>query len=112
MKRKTYIFCFVALIILFVSAYFAGTKIVKRNQIKYKGTDGEAVTNVGVTVISGYWLRLKDDYVVIYNSKDEYIANTAISTDSLSEEEKLILENGIYVETANELFRYLESYTS
>jgi hypothetical protein len=112
MKRKTYIFCFVALIILFISAYFAGSYSVKKNNIKYNKVDSEVITNNIERKATGYWIRIKNGYIVIYNYNDEFIANTAISSEYLSEEERLILEDGVYVESAHELFRFLESYTS
>ena len=111
MKRKTYIFCFGALIILFVSAYFVGAFIGKRHTAQYNKVDNEVVTSIS-KMTSGYWIRLKEGYIVIYNYKDEFVANTAISSEFLTEEERNILEDGIYVESANDLFRYLESYTS
>lgn len=50
--------------------------------------------------------------VVYYEDKTTVYDKTEISVDDLPKEEKTKLQNGFYVDTAEELFALLESYTS
>lgn len=121
MSKKSYIFCFVAFIIFFIAVYFAGKSIVKTDNNKEKSINevNVAVENNETATkesnhreVAGYWMKTDNHYIVIYNNKGEIITNTEISVVNFSDTDKQILEDGIYVETAEDLFRYLESYTS
>lgn len=124
MKEKSYIFCFVAFIIIFIMAFFAGDYLGnKENKIVSDKTDARVwkeeetrtetiETSRSNTTGAGYWIKAENEYIVIYNYNGELVSNTEIGTWHFSEQEKKILENGIYVESAEDLFRYLESYTS
>lgn len=122
MKKKSYIFCFLLFTALFSGAYVLGELFVREPE-QESPISNEA--NIGVvnevetttksnteSVKSGYWIKADGDYIVIYNSEGTMLTNTEISITNLEDSEKQILKEGIYVETADSLFRYLESYTS
>lgn len=121
MSKKSYIFCFVVFIIFFIMVYFTGKTIVKTdednknniNEVNVAVEDNEKVSDKnGQKQVAGYWIKTDNNYIVIYNNKGEIITNTEISDVNFSDTDKQILKEGIYVETAEDLFRYLESYTS
>lgn len=121
MRNKSYIFCFILFTILFVAAYVAGRFVVtddeKETGISNKANaevikETEYITKTNNNDTSGYWIKAEGDYIVIYNGNGTVITNTEISIENFEDREKQILREGIYVETADSLFRYLESYTS
>lgn len=122
MKNKSYIFCFLLFVAVFSIAYLVGGFIVRDNEPE-SIISNEA--NIGVVSEEettrktgtenkkiGYWIKADEDYIVIYNSDGIMISNTEISIEHFEDSEKQILREGIYVESAENLFRYLESYTS
>lgn len=120
MKNKSYIFCFVTFIAIFILAFFVGDRLGREDKkIKTDKTNANVVketenteTDRVATTSSGYFIKAEKGYIIIYNHEGELISNTEISIAHFTEQEKRILENGIYVESAENLFRYLESYTS
>lgn len=60
-----------------------------------------------------YYVVVKDGYVVVYNSdlKSVY-KNTQIEVKNLPEEDRIALSKGIYVNSLDELYSLLESYSS
>lgn len=124
MNKKSYIFCFVVFMVIFMAAYVAGNFIVMDkekesvklneanvNVIDETKTETTSVTNTNIS-IGGYWIKADENYIVIYNRDGTLVSNTEICIDNFTDSEKKILTEGIYVETAEDLFRYLESYTS
>ncbi|MCI8292369.1 MAG: hypothetical protein HFH53_02390 [Hespellia sp.] len=70
-------------------------------------TEGEAVKN------EGYYLMGLNDYVVVYlYDKQTIYEYTNIRMDTLPEELQGELQTGKYVETIEELFGFLENYSS
>lgn len=60
-----------------------------------------------------YYVAVKDGFVVVYNSdlKSVY-QNTQIDVKTLPEEDRIALSQGIYINSKEELFSLLESYSS
>jgi len=60
-----------------------------------------------------YYVVIKDGYIVVYNSDLKSIYRyTSIDAKSLPEEDRLELIQGIYVNSLDELYSLLESYSS
>lgn len=60
-----------------------------------------------------FYVVVKDGYVVVYNSDLKSVYNyTHIAADTLPEEERIALSQGIYVNSIEELYSLLESYSS
>jgi hypothetical protein len=114
MNKRAYIFYFIVFILGFSVAYLSG---VKMGTYSYPQSSEKEV-NVNAqqeteTSTEGYWVKISDDKIVVYHSDAEtVVAETDIDISEFSEKEKKILENGIYLENAEELFKYLEANTS
>ncbi len=64
-------------------------------------------------VPSRYYVAVKDGYVVVYNSDLESVYQyTEIEAKKLPEEDRIALSKGIYVNSKEELYSLLESYSS
>lgn len=65
-------------------------------------------------IIYKYYMSIEDDQVVVYYSDKEtvYDDNTGVSVEDLSEEDKIKLMYGIYIEDEAEIYSKLENYTS
>ncbi len=60
-----------------------------------------------------YYVAVKNGYVVVYNSDLKSIFKyTSIEANSLPEEDRVALIKGIYVNSQDELYALLESYSS
>jgi hypothetical protein len=60
-----------------------------------------------------YYVVIKDGYIVVYNSDLKSIYRyTSIEAKTLPEEDRLELMQGIYVNSLDELYSLLESYSS
>ena len=114
MSKRAYIFCLIVFILGFAIAYIAGVKI---------GTDEgetlkEKVVNVSpnqekATEAEGYWVKSLDGKIIVYKSdRTTVVAETDIDVSRMPEMDRSVLENGIYLETAEQLFKYLEANTS
>jgi len=112
MSKKSYIFCFAIFAVLFITAYLIGVVVARDSESQVNITTDTDIFEESSEVYEGYWIKAVNGYIVIYNHEMELISNTEISVDLFSLSERNILESGIYVETAEELFSYLESYTS
>lgn len=60
-----------------------------------------------------FYVVVKDGYVVVYNSDLKSVYNyTHIEAKNLSEDDRIELSQGIYVDSLDELYALLESYSS
>ncbi|WP_302625462.1 hypothetical protein [uncultured Eubacterium sp.] len=114
MNKRAYIFCLIVFICGFAIAYIVGVKI---------GTDEgdslkEKVVNVSPekekeTEAEGYWVKTTNNKIIVYQSDGTtVVAETDIDISRLPETDRSVLEHGIYLESAEELFKYLEANTS
>lgn len=123
MRSKSYIFCFIVLIAVFLLSYTAGLyygkdSAPKKEQVNTANIKTETeskkdnIVDSTESKLEGYWIKAMNNHIVIYSGDGAVLSNTEIAIDNFTESEKSILKEGIYVETAQKLFRYLESYTS
>lgn len=64
-------------------------------------------------VPSRYYVAVKNGYVVVYNSDLKSVYSyTQIAAEELPEEDRIALSLGIYVDSLEELYALLESYSS
>lgn len=63
-------------------------------------------------VPSRYYVAIKDGYVVVYNSDKSVFQYTEIEAKTLPEEDRIALTRGIYINSKEELYSLLESYSS
>ena len=114
MNKRAYIFYLTILVCGFVIAYVSGFQIGSNTE----PSNMEKEVNVNPEVSTseptqGYWVKAVEDKIYVYKSdKTTLVAETDINISSLSDKEKSILENGVYLENAEELFKYLEANTS
>ena len=114
MSKRAYIFYLATFVSGFIVAYLMGVKI-GMNEGK---TLTEQVVNVtpqkeDSTERDGYWVQIHNDKVIVYKSdKTTVVAETDININDYSESEQNILQNGVYLETSEELFKFLEANTS
>ena len=110
MNKRAYIFCLIVLIIGFSISYICGSKFGNRNS---KTISNQIETETSKSKISGFWVKIKDGSVFVYQSDGQtVVSETGIDISQLSDQEIKILETGVYLETAQELFNFLESSTS
>ena len=114
MSKRAYIFTFIVCILGFVIAYLAGVKLgtydYEDNSDKTVNVNPEKETD---SPTEGYWVKATNSKIYVYKSDGETIvAETDIDISEFSLQERSILENGIYLESAEELFKYLEANTS
>lgn len=112
MNKRAYIFCLIVFIIGFSLAYIVGLKIGTEEGENLK----EKVVNVSPdnkNETEGYWVKSLNDKIIVYKKDGTtVVAETDISVSRLSDTDQKVLENGIYIETAEELFKFLEANTS
>ena len=89
MSKRAYIFCLVVFIIGFLAAYIVGVEIGTK--------EGD---------------NLNDKIVVYKKKRKTVVAETDIVVSRLPEADRKVLENGIYIENAEKLFKFLEANTS
>lgn len=116
MNKHAYIFYLSLLIVGFLVAYLSGLKLGVSNS---NGINNDKTVNVSpeiesnISVTEGYWVKSNDNKILVYKSDgNTIIAETDIDISECSEQEKKILENGVYLENAEKLFKYLEANTS
>ena len=108
MSKRAYIFCLVVFIIGFLAAYIVGVEIGTKEGDNLK----EKVVNVSKEV-EGYWVKDLNDKIVVYKKDGKtVVAETDIVVSRLPEADRKVLENGIYIENAEKLFKFLEANTS
>lgn len=115
MSKRAYIFCLVVFIIGFLAAYIAGVEIGTKEGDNLK----EKVVNVSPNnksdskEVEGYWVKGLNDKIVVYKKDGKtVVAETDIVVSRLPEADRKVLENGIYIENAEKLFKFLEANTS
>jgi hypothetical protein len=60
-----------------------------------------------------YYVAIKNGFVVVYNSDLKSVFKyTSIEANSLPEDDRIALSKGIYVNSQDELYALLESYSS
>ena len=114
MNKRAYIFYLVILFCGFFIAYMAGVKIGSggNENVQEQAANVDPETS-STTPTEGYWVKAVDNIIYVYKSDAETeIAETDIDISGFSDQEKSILENGVYLENAEELFKYLEANTS
>lgn len=114
MNKRAYIFYLIILICGFAVAYTAGVKIEtnkQQNNIQ-KEVNVNPETSVNAKA-EGYWVKSCEGTICVYKSDGTtVVAETDIDISELTDKEKSILENGVYLENAEKLFKYLEANTS
>lgn len=114
MSKRAYIFGFIVFIIFFIIVYLAGVQL---GTYDYSSESDKAV-NVNPeketeSQTEGYWVKANNNKIFVYKSDGEtIIAETDIDISEFSLQERMILENGVYLESAEDLFKYLEANTS
>ena len=113
MSKRAYIFCLVVFIIGFLAAYIVGVEIGTKEGDNLK----EKVVNVSPNNKSDskevYWVKDLNDKIVVYKKDGKtVVAETDIVVSRLPEADRKVLENGIYIENAEKLFKFLEANTS
>lgn len=114
MNKRAYIFYLLVFIAGFAVAYFCGVEL---GTYEYN-TEQEQAVDVSpeketLPPTDGYWVKANNYKIYVYKSDGKtIIAETDIDISEFSLRERKILENGIYLETAEELFKYLEANTS
>ena len=107
MSKRAYIFYLLVLIIGFGIAYVSGIRFGTNNNVN-KYTENKSINTNSLTdensEVEGYWIIAVD--------KKTIMAETDIDISDFSLKEKNMLQNGVYYENAEELFKYLESNTS
>lgn len=114
MNRRAYIFYLMILVCGFILAYVAGVKMGSGTEQSNIEKEANVVPETSTsTPTEGYWVKSVDDIIYVYKSdRTTVVAETDINISGLSDKEKSILENGVYLENAEELFKYLEANTS
>lgn len=115
MNKRAYIFYLSVLIAGFLIAYLSGLKLgtYQYTQSKDKTVNVSPEKNTEASATEGYWVKASSNKIFVYKSDGEtVVAETDIDISEFSEREKKILENGVYLENAEKLFKYLEANTS
>ena len=116
MRKRAYIFYLLVLIIGFGIAYVSGIRFGTNNNVN-KHTENKSINTNSLTdensEVEGYWIIAVDNKLNVYKKdKKTIMAETDIDISDFSLKEKNMLQNGVYYENAEELFKYLESNTS
>lgn len=112
MNKRAYIFYLTIFIIGFGIAYICGLKAGMEDGVIPNGTAANVMPN-NQQEEEGYWVKAIDNVIFVYKSdKTTVIAETDINISELSASEKNVLDDGIYLENSEELFKYLEANTS
>lgn len=116
MNKRAYIFYLSILIVGFLVAYWSGIKL---GSYEYDSLNNNKTVNVNPeqetksSVMEGYWVKSDKNKILVYKGDGKtIIAETDIDISEFSEREKRIIENGVYLENAEKLFKYLEANTS
>ena len=116
MSKRAYIFYLLVLIIGFEIAYVSGIRFGANNNVN-KYNENKSINTNSLTdensEVEGYWIIAVDNKLNVYKKdKKTIMAETDIDISDFSLKEKNMLQNGVYYENAEELFKYLESNTS
>ena len=117
MNKRAYIFCLIVFIIGFSLAYIVGMKIGTEEgetlKEKVVNVSPNQNSNSNETEAEGYWVKTLNDKIIVYKKDGTTIvAETDINVSRLSDTDQKVLEHGIYLESAEELFKFLEANTS
>lgn len=113
MNKRAYIFYLTIFIIGFGIAYICGVKVGMEEETIHNGAAANVMPKEKKETEEGYWVKAIDNVIFVYKSdKTTVIAETDINISELSTREKNILDDGIYLENSEELFKYLEANTS
>ena len=90
---------------------YAGNRVAKENQ--EENYPVSASDNINATLSNVFYLCYVNDEIVVYEQdKNTIYMNTGIDASHLSSESLKELKEGIWVESEEELFSLLESYSS
>ena len=115
MSKRAYIFCLVIFIIGFLAAYIVGVEIGTKegDNLKEKVVNVSPDNKSDSKEVEGYWVKGLNDKIVVYKKDGKtVVAETDIVVSRLPEADRKVLENGIYIENAEKLFKFLEANTS
>lgn len=115
MSKRAYIFCLVVFIIGFLAAYIVGVEIGTKegDNLKEKVVNVSPDNKSDSKEVEGYWVKGLNDKIVVYKKDGKtVVAETDIVVSRLPEADRKVLENGIYIENAEKLFKFLEANTS
>lgn len=121
MNKRAYIFCLCIFFVAFIIAYLAGAgatyvkdeEVTTKEEAYVNGNTSTTASEESDNEIDGYWIKSVDGKIVVYRKDGKTVfAKTEIRVENLTEREISVLENGLYIETPDELFNYLESNTS
>ena len=92
-------------------------RLFKKVHLLNKYTENKSINTNSLTnensEVEGYWIIAVDNKLNVYKKdKKTIMAETDIDISDFSLKEKNMLQNGVYYENAEELFKYLESNTS
>lgn len=119
MKRQIGISIILAILVIALAWLYI--KFSNDTQLNDKGVltkENEAATEhslaISQTYVSyPYYIKDDDGRLVVYEAKTQNVfAQTGIETDSLPKEIQLHLDAGIFFETEEDLYNFLESYSS
>lgn len=113
MNKRAYIFYLTIFIIGFGIAYVCGLRVGMDETTIPNGAEANVIPNSKLETEEGYWVKAINNVIFVYKSdKTTVIAETDINISQLSTKEKSILNDGIYLENSEKLFKYLEANTS
>jgi uncharacterized protein YwlG (UPF0340 family) len=114
MNKRAYIFCLIVFIIGFSMAYVVGMKIgTEEGEYVKEKVVNVSPDNQNETVAEGYWVRALNEKIIVYRKDGTtVVAETDINVSRLSDTDRKVLETGIYLENAEQLFKFLEANTS
>lgn len=118
MKRQISIFIFLVILVLVLAWWYLtssdDTQPEEHGVLTEHVTEEEQAVPISQTYVS-YQFYIKDDggRLAVYEVNTQKIyAQTGIETSSLSEEMQEKLSTGIYFQNEEELYNFLESYSS
>jgi len=120
MKRQISISIFLAIIVILLA--FLYIKFFNANKAEEKGANEQLIDIVtehpAITISQEYmtypfYIKEENGRLVVYRTQtQEYYMETGIEIHDLPQEIQEKLEFGIFFQTENELYNFLESYSS
>ncbi len=117
MKRQISISILLAILVIaltWIYIRFANDTQLHDNGVLTKENKQENALEISQEYVSfQYYIKDDDGRLVVYETKTQSIyAQTSIETDTLPEEIQDHLDTGIFFQTEEELYNFLESYSS
>ena len=113
MNKRAYIFYFSVILMGVLLSFFAGRKYAFEDAKSNAPRISEVNEPFSRKEVEGYWLKLEQNHVVIYEKdQKELIAETDIRKSDCSSKDIRMLENGIYLENIESLCKFLQAHTS